>query len=451
MEPELERNSSKADYGRGKKEEEEEEEEDGERRKLGGIKTMPFIISNEICDKFAAAGFHANMITYLTQQLNLSLVKASNTLTNFGGTSNFTSLISALIADCYAGRYWTIIGGSIIYELGMISLTISAVLPSLRPPPCSSQVNCKEASTSQLWVLYMSSILTSIGSGSIKPCVVTFAADQYDMRRSAVASRSWNFFNLYYFCMGMATLTALTVVVYIQDSVGWGWGLGIPAVGMALSIIVFIFGSSLYNKLKPEGSPLVRLAQVVVAAARKRKEVMPLDPGMLYHNRELDAAISVNGRLLHSNQFKWFDRAAIVTDEDAQDLKSPNLWRIATVHRIEELKCIVRMLPICLEVSMGNYIGTIVVSLVHKYTGRENNWLPDRNLNRGKLDYYYWLITGMQVINLVYYVVCAWFYTYKPLEEVKDEDVPAEDEIQHKQFNYAEGKGEVELRRNVIV
>ncbi|KAJ6700180.1 OLIGOPEPTIDE TRANSPORTER-RELATED [Salix purpurea] len=90
MESESERNSSKVDNGKWKEEEEEEEEEgeDGERRKLGGIKTMPFILSNEICDKFAAAGFHANMITYLTQQLNLPLVKASNTLTNFGGLSS---------------------------------------------------------------------------------------------------------------------------------------------------------------------------------------------------------------------------------------------------------------------------------------------------------------------------------------------------------------------------
>ncbi|KAJ6408412.1 hypothetical protein OIU84_011680 [Salix udensis] len=118
MELESERNSSKVDNGKWKKEEEEEEEEeDGERRKLGGIKTMPFILSNEICDKFAAAGFHANMITYLTQQLNLPLVKASNTLTNFGGLSSFTPLVGALIADSFAGRYWTIIGGSIIYEL----------------------------------------------------------------------------------------------------------------------------------------------------------------------------------------------------------------------------------------------------------------------------------------------------------------------------------------------
>lgn len=47
----------------------------------------------------------------------MPLVQASNTLTNFGGTSSFTSLIGALIADSFAGRFWTITGGSIIYEM----------------------------------------------------------------------------------------------------------------------------------------------------------------------------------------------------------------------------------------------------------------------------------------------------------------------------------------------
>ena len=71
-------------------------------------------------------------------------------------------------------------------------------------------------------------------------------------------------------------------------------------------------------------------------------------------------------------------------------------------------------------ISMGNYLGTFMVTMVHKYTGKEKNWLPDRNLNRGKLDYYYWLVTGLSVINFVYFVVCAWFYTYKPLEVVRE-------------------------------
>lgn len=74
--------------------------------------------------------------------------------------------------------------------------------------------------------------------------------------------------------------------------------------------------------------------------------------------------------------------------------------------------------------AMGNFVGTLLVSLVHDFTGKQRNWLPDRNLNRGKLDYYYLLVTGIQVVNLVYYLICAWFYNFKPLQEkvIKQED-----------------------------
>ncbi|KAF4380203.1 hypothetical protein G4B88_001354 [Cannabis sativa] len=563
-------------------------------KKVGGIRTLPFIFANEICDRFASSGFHANMISYLTQELNLPLVKASNTLTNFGGTANFMPLIGALIADSFAGRFWTIVVSSIVYLLGLMSITTSALLPSLRPPPCPTQTNCVEASSSQLWILYMALLLTSIGSGGIRPCVVTFAADQFDMSKSGVANRGWNFFNVYYFCMGLATLTALTVVVYIQDNVGWGLGLGIPTAAMAISIVIFLIGSPLYKKIKAGGSPLVRLAQVVVAAVKKRDAVVPTDPKLLYQNRELDADICLQGSLMHSHQFKLrcLDRAAIVTpgDETKNTTTPPNLWRLSTIHRVEEVKCIIRMLPIwasaillvtaqshqhsfviqqartmnrhvvvnssfeippaslsifgtitvlvglifyerlfvplarritknpvgitCLQrmgvgfaanifstivcafvemkrksvaanhgllddpkaivpisvfwlipqfflhgvaevfmsvghieflydqspesmrstaaalywitISIGNYVGTLVVTLVHHYTGSgDDNWVPDRNLNRGKLENYYFLVSGIQVVNLVYYVACASFYSYKPLEKViiKEEDV----------------------------
>lgn len=567
-----------------------EESPKKEKIKKGGMRTMPFIIANELCDKLANVGYHANMITYLTQQLNMPLVQASNTLTNFGGTASFTPLIGALVADCSAGQFWTITIGSIFYEMGLISITLSAILPSLHPPACPTQVNCKEASTFQLWVLYLSLLLTCLGTGGIRPCVLAFAANQFDMSSSAVASRKWNFFNLYYFCMGMATLTALTVVVYIQDNVGWGWGLGIPTIAMAMSLIAFIVGAPLYKKPKPAGSPLVRLAQVIVAAVKKRKAVMPADHSLLYENPDLDHDISIDGRLLHSEQFKWLDKAAIVAEEEATEQShKPNLWRLATVHRVEELKAIMRMLPIwaagilmvtssshqgsfviqqartmdrhlspsfqippasmaifsvltiliglvlyervlvpiarrftnnpvgftCLQrmgigfvinifatiagslveikrksvaadhhlldkanamipisvfwlvpqyiihglaevfmnvghmeflydqapesmrstatalywiaIGIGNYLGTFMVTMVHKYTSKEENWIPDRNLNRGRLEYYYLLVSGVQVVNLIYYVVCAWFYKYKPLEKVKINEDGKED------------------------
>jgi len=187
---------------------------------------------------------------------------------------------------------------------GLISITVSTVLPYFRPPACPTQVNCQEATSSQLLPLYISLLLTSLGSGGIRPCVVPFSADQFDMTKDGVASRKWNLFNWYFFIMGFASLSALTIVVYVQDNVGWGWGLGIPTIAMLISIISFMLGSPLYKTVKPEGSPLVRLAQVVVAAVKKRKETLPDDPKFLYHNRELDAAISLEGSLLHSNQYK---------------------------------------------------------------------------------------------------------------------------------------------------
>ncbi|XP_075490558.1 protein NRT1/ PTR FAMILY 3.1-like isoform X1 [Primulina tabacum] len=557
-------------------------QEEGRKRKLGGVRTMPFILANEMCDRFAGAGFHANMITYLTQILNLPLVKASNTITTFGGTSNFTPLLGAFIADSFAGRFLTIIVGSIIYIMGMATLTVSAVLPQLRPPPCPAQVDCKEASGQQLWILYISLLLMSLGAGGLRPCVVMFAADQFEMSKSKVESRSWNFFNWYYFCMGVASFLALTVVVYIQDNISWGWGLGIPTIAMAFSVVAFILGSSLYRKIKPAGSPFVRLTQVIVAAVRKRKEIAPDNPNALYENRDLDAGISTTGRLLYSNQFKWFDRAAVVSESDTKVPNQPNLWRLATVQRVEELKSIIRMMPVwsayillvaahshqvsftiqqartmnrrlspsfqippasmsifssltfligiplyehlfvpfsrkftknpvgitylqrmgigfginifataasalveirrkqaaldnnlldkpaaiipisvfwllpqyCLHglaeifyavghteflydqspesmrstasalnwlgIGFGNYFSTLLVALVHKYSGPSANWLPDRNLNRGRLENYYWLVTGIQVVNSIYYVLCAWFYKYKPIEEITD-------------------------------
>lgn len=104
--------------------------------------------------------------------------------------------------------------------------------------------------------------------------------------------------------MGLATLTALTVVVYVQDRVGWGLGLGIPTIAMVLSFLAFVVAAHLYRRVKPEGSPLVRVAQVVVAAVKKRKLVVQENVTPLYENRKLDAGISADGRLLHTNTLK---------------------------------------------------------------------------------------------------------------------------------------------------
>lgn len=187
----------------------------------------------------------------------------------------------------------------------MISLTLSASLPHLRPPPCKlgDQV-CEEADSGQVAILYVSLLLTALGSGGIRPCVVAFGADQFDEQDPKQNTKTWKYFNWYYFTMGASILVAVTVLVYIQDNIGWGWGLGIPTIAMFLSIIAFIVGYPLYRNLDPAGSPFTRLLQVSVAAYKKRKLKMVSDSNLLYDNEELDTAISLDGRLLHTNQMK---------------------------------------------------------------------------------------------------------------------------------------------------
>lgn len=74
-------------------------------------------------------------------------------------------------------------------------------------------------------------------------------------------------------------------------------------------------------------------------------------------------------------------------------------------------------------ISAGNYVSTLLVSLVHKYSARADgtNWLPNSNLNKGKLEYFYWLLTLLQVLNFIYYVCCAKMYTLKPIEVARKE------------------------------
>lgn len=82
-----------------------------------------------------------------------------------------------------------------------------------------------------------------------------------------------------------------------------------------------------------------------------------------------------------------------------------------------------------LAMSIGNYMGTVLVTVVHHCTSKGGDWLQD-NINRGKLDYYYWLVTGLQVLNLGYYITCAMLYTYKPLETMavaEDEESGGDD------------------------
>ncbi|TQD90871.1 hypothetical protein C1H46_023550 [Malus baccata] len=67
----------------------------------------------------------------------------------------------------------------------------------------------------------------------------------------------------------LATVTSSTAVVYIEDSVSWGLGFGLSALVNLIGLVIFSSGIHFYRRDKPQGSPFVNIARVIVASIRK--------------------------------------------------------------------------------------------------------------------------------------------------------------------------------------
>ncbi|KAG6550547.1 hypothetical protein Mapa_007916 [Marchantia paleacea] len=393
------------------------------KRRRGGWVTTPFIFGAEAAERLAVTGSHTNLISYLVNEMHQKTLSSATILNTFSSTSGWAPLLGAFVADSYLGRYATILYGSFIYLAGLILITMSAILPSLQPPKCASEDDdygedmsgCIRATNLQLGVVYLALSLMVVGSGGIRPCVGPFGASQFDQSDPKENAQIKSYFNWYYFSVMVATLVASTVIVYIQDNVSWGWGFGISAAVMVLSIFSFVCGSFLYRFSYPQGSAFTRMAQVIVAAARKRRLALPADSNLLYyghfeddsdfdsssccnsseHSKEMKAPPDFkNSEVMHSRkctrkdsgilaavlsgeenehsmirsskdkerpsfltssrQFRFLDKAAIETESDWETKKNLlgepvtaklNPWRLCPVRQIEELKSILRLMP----------------------------------------------------------------------------------------------------------
>ncbi|XP_012071720.2 protein NRT1/ PTR FAMILY 4.5 [Jatropha curcas] len=65
------------------------------------------------------------------------------------------------------------------------------------------------------------------------------------------------------------------------------------------------------------------------------------------------------------------------------------------------------------SLAFGFFMSSVVVEIVNRVSG---GWLANNNLNRDKLNYFYWLLAGMSVVNFGFYLVCASWYRYKNVE-----------------------------------
>ncbi|KAK7358340.1 hypothetical protein VNO77_00267 [Canavalia gladiata] len=311
-------------------------------RKKGGYRTMPFIIANETFEKVANVGLHVNMILYLLQEYHLDPSTGAIIIFLWNALSSFIPIFGAFLSDSRLGRFRVIALGTVIDLIGLVVLWLTAIIRHARPG-CNVEP-CRSATAPQLLFLFSSFALMALGAGGIRPCTLAFAADQINNPENPKnESNMKSFFNWYYVSVGISVMVSVIFIVYIQVKAGWIVGFGIPVGLMLFSTIMFFLGSYLYVKVKPNKSLLTGLAQVIAAAWKNRH--LPLPPNnshvWYFHNS--------SNLVQPTNKARFLNKACIIKNRE-KDLDCNGMaidpWSLCTVRQVEELKAIIKVLPI---------------------------------------------------------------------------------------------------------
>lgn len=310
------------------------------RKQKGGLITMPFIIANEAFEKVASYGLLPNMILYLMKDYKMGVAKGTNILFFWSAATNFMPIVGAFLADSYLGRFLTIALGSISTLLGMILLWLTTMIPQVKPSPSSLSTT-----PSQLAILILSFALMSIGAGGIRSCSIAFGADQLDKRENPKNKTVIEtFFNWYYVSAGVSVLIALTGIIYIQDHLGWKVGFGVPAILTFFSAFLFLLASPLYVKLKATKSLLTGFVQVIVVAYKNRKLALPPRNADGWYHHKKDSEL-----IMPTNKLRFINKACIIRSPEQDitpDGTASNPWNLCTVDQVEELKALMKVVPL---------------------------------------------------------------------------------------------------------
>ncbi|KAJ3683254.1 hypothetical protein LUZ60_013481 [Juncus effusus] len=342
--------------------------------KTGGWIAAFFIFGNEMAERMAYFGLSVNMVAFMFYIMHRPFTSSANAVNNFLGISQASSVLGGFLADAYLGRYWTIAIFTTIYLLGLTGITLSATLSIFTPDQSNCDKlsillgTCDPAEPWQMLYLYTVLYITAFGAAGIRPCVSSFGADQFDEKEKDYKTHLDRFFNFFYLSVTIGAIVAFTMVVYIQMQHGWGSAFGSLALAMGISNAVFFIGTPLYRHRLPGGSPLTRVTQVLVAAYRKRNVPFTSSEFVgLYEVAGKKSAIKGSGKIEHTDEFRWLDKAALHLKEDGP---VPNPWRLCTVTQVEEVKILVKLLPIPTCTIMLSLILTeyLTLSVQQAYT-----------------------------------------------------------------------------------
>ena len=209
----------------------------------GMPKGIPYIIGNELAERFSFYGMKAILVVFMTTYLvdgggSLDVMtedEAKGWYHTFTSAVYFTPLLGAIVSDWFLGKYRTIILLSIVYCLGHFALALDETR----------------------FGLSIGLALIAVGAGGIKPCVSAHVGDQFGSKNAALIEKVFGWFYIS-INLGSAVSTLLTPVLLVKY--GPSVAFGIPGVLMLVATLVFWMGRNSFAHIPPGGFGFIKEA-----------------------------------------------------------------------------------------------------------------------------------------------------------------------------------------------
>jgi POT family proton-dependent oligopeptide transporter len=202
---------------------------------------IPFIIGNELAERFSYYGMRAILVVFMTRYLMdasgrpdfMNEEEAKGYFHLFVSATYFTPLLGALLADGLLGKYRTIIALSLVYCLGHFVLALDATRMGL----------------------LVGQSLIALGAGGIKPCVSAHVGDQFGVSNQYLLSRVYSWF---YLAINLGAFTSMLITPWLLQRHGAVPAFSLPGVLMLLATFIFWVGRHRFVHIPPGGLQFVR-------------------------------------------------------------------------------------------------------------------------------------------------------------------------------------------------
>ena len=219
--------------------------------------------------------------------LNKGQTVATSLTTFFRFYSALTSMVGAIIADQYLGKYKTIVISCFIYKIGLLILLLTSI-------PQSVSVGLGMPG------LIVAMLLLGLGTGGIKSNISSLMAEQYTRKKSFKRASRKNgevivspsitiqsMFHYFYLVVSVGSLASI-LTTFIEKYHSFWLSYLVPLVVFFIAIVVLLTGRRNYVKVPPTGSLLVKSFTAIRTAfvlRRKYAKVLPPMPSLLDYSK----------------------------------------------------------------------------------------------------------------------------------------------------------------------